>query len=112
MACNVDTSRGRATCSSVRAASIVGTTNVAVTPCRSIRSSPVAASNAGSTTWRPPFHTVARTATEPAAWKSGAAISQHVSGRNGQKTWKCKALATRFRWVSITPLAAPVVPPV
>ncbi len=48
----------------------------------------------------------------PAAWNIGAATSQRVSGVKGQQAMKWKALATRLRWLSITPLAAPVVPPV
>ena len=76
-----ETSRGRASCSSEIAASIVGTTSVAVTPLALDEVERRAGSNAGSTTWRPPFHTVASTAIEPAAWNSGAMISQRVSGR-------------------------------
>ena len=107
-----DVSRGRARCSSQIAASIVGTTSVAVIRSASIRSSAAPGSNAGSTTWRPACQTVARTAIEPAAWNSGGMISHRVSGPNGHAPWKCSALAIRLRWVRITPLAAPVVPPV
>ena len=82
------TSRGRASCSSASAASIVGTTSVAVTRWASMSSSAAAASNTGSITWHPPCHTVASTAIEPAAWKSGAATSQHVSGRKANWAWK------------------------
>ncbi len=107
-----DTSRGRAACSSFIAASMVGTATVWVTPSRSIRSRATAGSNAGSTTLRPVFHTVASTAIDPAAWNRGAMISQRVAGVKGQMAMKWNVLATRFRWVSITPFAAPVVPPV
>ena len=64
---SVETSRGRASCSSASAASIVGTTSVAVTRSASTRSSAAAGSNWGSVTWQPPCHTVARTAIDPAA---------------------------------------------
>jgi hypothetical protein len=55
---------------------------------------------------------MASTAIDPAAWNSGAATSQRVSARNGNEAWKWRAFAVKLRWVSITPFAAPVVPPV
>ena len=91
---------------------MLGTTSVTVTRSRSMRSSAAPGSNAGSRTWRPAFQIVESTAIEPAAWNSGATTSQHVSGVNGQTIPMCIALATRLRWVSITPFDAPVVPPV
>ena len=91
---------------------INGTPSVSVMPYVSMSSRARAGSKAERTTWVPAFHTVARTAMDPAAWNSGAMINHRVSGRNGANAWKWKALATRLRWVSITPFEAPVVPPV
>ena len=48
----------------------------------------------------------------PATWKSGATASSTSSRSRLQASVLWKALATRFRWVSTTPLDRPVVPPV
>ncbi len=109
---SVETSRGRAACSPASASIIVGTTSVAVTPCARTRSSTPSGVNAGRTTCVPPAQMVARVPIVPAAWNIGATTSHRVSAVNGQHAMKWKALATRLPWVSITPLAAPVVPPV
>ena len=60
----------------------------------------------------PPAQIVASAPIVPAAWNIGATTSHEVSAVNGQQAMKWKALATRLPWVSMTPLAAPVVPPV
>ena len=66
------TSRGRASCSSTAAATIVGTPSVAVTPSRSMTSSTSPGSNDGRMTCLAPTYNVCSTDTEPAAWNSGA----------------------------------------
>ena len=92
------TSRGRASCSSLIAASIVGTTSVAVIAVRVDEverlgriegaEHDLAAARSTPSPARRPI---------PAAWNSGAMISQRVSGVNGEQAWKCMALATRLR---------------
>ena len=78
------TSRGRASCSSFIAASMVGMRIVAVIRCWSIVSSARDGSNPGSMTCWPAFHTVASTAMVPARWNIGATTSHRVSTVNGQ----------------------------
>ena len=108
----LDTSRGRSRCATARASIIVGTTSVAVTRSRSTTSSTPPPVNAGTSTWVPAAHVVASAPMVPAAWNIGATTMNRVSSVNGQHAMKWKALATRLPWVSMTPLAAPVVPPV
>ena len=43
-------------------------------------------------------------------WKNGSTASTTSSGSSAMTDIDCSALATRLRWVSITPLALPVVP--
>ena len=105
-------SRGRASCSSFIAASIAGTAMVAVQRSRSSRSSAVAGSKAGRTTWLAPIHVAPRTQKVPAAWNIGAIASHRSSGCRPIVSRLLIVLASRLRWLSITPLAAPVVPPV
>ncbi len=67
--------RGRASCSSAIAASIVGTAIVTVVPWRSIRSSARTALNVSSGICVPPVQMLASTPFDPAAWNSGAITS-------------------------------------
>ena len=108
----LETSRGRSRCSTARASIIVGTTRVAVTRSCSTTSRTPPGVNAGTITWVPAAQIVARVPMVPAAWNIGATTMKRVSSVNGQHARKWKAFATRLPWVSITPLAAPVVPPV
>ena len=106
------TSRGRASCSSTAAATIVGTPRVAVTPSRSTTSSISPGSNDGRMTCLAPTNIVCSTDTEPAAWNNGAMTRYTSSICNGMTICMLMALAIRLRWVRMTPLLAPVVPPV
>ena len=91
---------------------MVGTGTSTVTPWRSMRSRLTAGSNDGSTTMVPPSHTRPSSGAVPATWKSGATASSTSSRSRPQASVLWNALATRFRWVSTTPLDRPVVPPV
>ena len=60
----------------------------------------------------PPSHTRPSSGAVPATWKSGATARSTSSRSRLQASVLWNALATRFRWVSTTPLDRPVVPPV
>ena len=46
----------------------------------------------------------------PARWKNGSAASTTSSGDKANRASHWTMLATRLRWLSITPLLSPVVP--
>jgi hypothetical protein len=49
-------------------------------------------------------------AASPAWWKKGSAAITTSPGDRANRAWHWTMLATRLRWLSITPLLSPVVP--
>src|SRR5260370_26706856 len=69
------------------------------------------ASNAGSTTLVAPSENIAK-ATTPAACERGAVL-RHTGSMSSQRRfwWASSVIVPQERFVTITPLAGPVVPP-
>jgi hypothetical protein len=83
-----------------------------VTPSRSITSRQPPASKPGSTVSDPPSHRIDSTGAVPATWKNGPEARNTSVPRSPQAIVLWNAFATRLRWLSMTPLGRPVVPPV
>nr|WP_269812538.1 hypothetical protein [Streptomyces atratus] len=88
----------------------MGTTNVALTPSRSIASMTWSGSKEGWSSKPAPWSRPGATRS-PAACDMGVVIRKWVSGGQAQVE-QAQALASSERSRSITPLGSPVVPPV
>ena len=91
---------------------MVGTKTAWVMRSRAIVSRTARGSKRGSRTWVPPAQVAAKTFEVPATWNIGQTCSQRSSQECPVTARLCSALASRLRWLSITPLGVPVVPPV
>ena len=91
--------------------SIVGTSIVAVMRYLSIVSRTFAESKPGSTTIEPPRSRVGMKNAAP-AWLKGVAIRNRTSSGHSHSASWISVIAAPLRYVPITPLGLPVVPPV
>ena len=93
-------------------ASIVGTKTAWVMRSRAIVSSTARGLEARQQHMVPPTQVAAKTFEVPATWNIGHTCNQRSSHEWPVTARLCMALASRLRWLSITPLGVPVVPPV
>ncbi len=92
---------------------MAGTPNIEVTRYRAISSSTRAGSKAGSISTVPPLSMVGRQSMFSAAvWNSGATARATSSARKSASTTTLTAFQVMLPWVSVAPLARPVVPEV
>ena len=84
-----------------------------MTSWRAIASATPAGVNIGTITWVPPTTLRATHAAPSARWNIGAACRRRPPGvMNEPEAALPSADASRFAWLSTTPLGVPVVPPV
>jgi hypothetical protein len=109
----LETSRGRAACSSSIRMSIVGTLSISVPRSASNSSSIRAGSKPAGSTCVPPVCSAPRVASpQPAVWNIGIGLIHTSSGPASFTSANMRLTATRPRWGSIAPLGKPVVPDV
>ncbi len=91
---------------------MVGTGMTTVTRRPWTRSRQRSGSNAGTVTVVAPSQTRPTSGATPATWNIAGAARKTSSPVSEQATILWKALERRLRWLSMTPLGRPVVPPV
>ena len=91
--------------------SAVGGRNMCVTLCSSIAFITASASKVGSTTTVAPMASAAMV-TGPAAWVSGAVASETGLPSTGMMLQMVSSIVPQLRFMTRTPFAGPVVPPV